>query len=73
MRPRSEVTHQKLETESLVLTEDIQWQSHFSRKSVMERTEGRKLLVHRCSVGVSTSFCPSLEEANTETWAHQRQ
>lgn len=29
-------------------------------------TEERKLLVHRCSMGVSTSFCPLVEEANTE-------
>lgn len=44
----------------------------FSRKSLwwrgyeMERTGERKLLVHRCSMGVSTSFCPSVAEANTK-------
>lgn len=41
-------------------------------EAVMERggrqTEQRKLLVHRCSVGVSVSFCPWLAEVNTEKW-----
>lgn len=32
------------------------------------QTEQRKLLVHRCSVGVSVSFCPRLAEENTEKW-----
>lgn len=39
-------------------------------EAVIERTgwqvEQRKLLVRRCSVGLSTSSCPSLVEVNTE-------